>query len=73
MKITQRILLIIVISSFLIILQKWRRIMKESISGIDDAKAKQRKTRAIFLIDVFSLGFLALDILLLYFTIADSE
>jgi len=51
-------LTILVVSGFIVVLQKWKKVVRESISPLDSESDKRQKEIKGFLIDIFSLGFI---------------
>ncbi len=58
--------LIVIVSVFVCVLQKWRKTIKESINRIEPTLQRRRKERTMFLIDVFTLGGMGMVVVLLY-------
>lgn len=69
MKLIIGILVIGLVIGFVFVLQKWRKSIKESISSLETIESKRRKNGIGFLIDVFSLGFIGMAVLMVYFMI----
>ena len=67
MKFVPATILIIGSIWFIVILRKWRKSIKESLSPMENMQINRKKNRAGFLIDVFTLGLIGFVAALLYF------
>ena len=63
------VLLELLIIWFIYVLQKWRRSVNTSITAIEEKEVRAKKSIIVYLINVFSLGFLFFACVVLYFMI----